>query len=142
MKLIVTTPMRVLVQADDVAAVRAEDASGAFGILPGHTDLLTVLTASVLTWRDGSGRERHVAVRGGVLTVCGGRTVQVATREGFVGDDLDRLEDELERAVAAAHDSELQAHTDAAQLQVAAVRHIQRYLQAAHDGHLPRGERR
>ena len=32
--------------------LRAEDDTGAFGILPGHADFLTVLAVSVVTWRD------------------------------------------------------------------------------------------
>ena len=50
--LTVTTPMEVLVDATGVRSVRAEDASGAFGILPGRADFLTSLPASVLRWRD------------------------------------------------------------------------------------------
>lgn len=140
MKLDIITPMRVVVQADGVVAVRAEDPTGAFGILPGHADLLTVLTAAVLSWRDDAGVERHAAVHGGVLTVSGGDTVQVATPEAFVSDDLDALEGELLRGVAAVQDSEKMARTDEAQLELAAVRHIQRYLQAARDGGAPPGE--
>jgi len=49
--LTVTTPSQILVESDNVAAVRAEDQSGSFGILPGHADLLTVLVPSVLRWR-------------------------------------------------------------------------------------------
>src|SRR2546429_1741177 len=42
--LTITTPAVILVDSDDVASVRAEDASGSFGILPSHADLLTMLT--------------------------------------------------------------------------------------------------
>ena len=58
---------------DDVVSVRAEDASGSFGILPGHADLLTVLTPSVVAWRHADGRPGWCAVRRGVLTVRGGQ---------------------------------------------------------------------
>ena len=43
MKLRITLPTAVVAEFDDVLHVRAEDASGAFGILPRHADLLTVL---------------------------------------------------------------------------------------------------
>ena len=46
--LTIATPAAVLVDADGVASLRAEDESGAFGVLPGHADLLTVLPPSVL----------------------------------------------------------------------------------------------
>jgi F-type H+-transporting ATPase subunit epsilon len=131
MRLIVTTPAKMVVDADGVTAIRAEDATGAFGVLPGHTDLLTVLTPSVLSYRDKGGQERFVALRGGVLTVRDGRMVEVATREAFAGDDLDVLETELRQAVEAARDSEAVARTDAARLQTTAVRLVQRYLEAS-----------
>ncbi len=70
--LTVTTPLRVAVNAHDVAAIRAEDASGGFGILPGHADLLTVLAPSVLRWRGRDGIAHYCALRGGVLRVTGG----------------------------------------------------------------------
>ena len=90
MKLVVSTPLEIVVEDDDVAHVRAEDASGAFGILRGHADFLTALSVSVLSWRDLRGRERHVALRGGVLEVRDGERVEVASREAVAGDDLRR----------------------------------------------------
>jgi F0F1-type ATP synthase epsilon subunit len=47
MRLTVSTPLAVVVDADDVAHLRAEDETGAFGIMPDHADFLTVLTISV-----------------------------------------------------------------------------------------------
>ncbi len=50
-----STPAAILIDADDVRSLRAEDESGAFGVLPGHADLLTVLPPSVVRWtRDGT----------------------------------------------------------------------------------------
>ncbi|MEJ2130708.1 MAG: F0F1 ATP synthase subunit epsilon, partial [Gammaproteobacteria bacterium] len=66
MRLVVTTPISVVVDEADVRHVRAEDESGAFGILPGHADFVTVLAISVITWRSHRDEEHHVAVRGGV----------------------------------------------------------------------------
>ena len=83
--LTITTPATVLVDSDDVVAVRAEDESGCFGILPGHADLLTALTPSVVRWRTAAGAARFCAVRGGVFTVSMGHRVSVASREAIVG---------------------------------------------------------
>lgn len=135
MRLTITTPLAVLVDADGIASIRAEDASGAFGILPGHDDFLTVLQPSVLSYRDRQGGLHHVALRGGVLTIGGGTLVQVATREAYAGDDLDTLEATLRHSVTEAHESELEARTEAARLQLTAIRHIQSYLQAGRQGH-------
>src|SRR5215469_16422651 len=96
--LTVTTPAQILVDAGDVAAVRAEDESGSFGILPGHADLLTALVPSVVRWRTTDGAAYFCGVRGGVFTVSAGRNVSVACREGIVGDSLEDLEGKV-RAV-------------------------------------------
>ena len=61
MKLRITLPTAVVAEFDDVLHVRAEDASGAFGILPRHADLLTVLATSVVSWRHANGTEGHCA---------------------------------------------------------------------------------
>ena len=44
-QLTITTPTSVAVKADGIAHVRAEDETGAFGILPGHADFVTALTS-------------------------------------------------------------------------------------------------
>ncbi len=128
LRLSVTTPTEVVVQVDDVAAVRAEDETGAFGILPGHTCFLTALTVSVLSWRDGAGAEGHVAVRGGVLAVRDGRWVEVATREAVRGDNLHQLEHNVLAAFRETEEREKEARSATARLHLAAIRHIHRYL--------------
>ena len=127
MKLRVTTPLAIAVDADDVRHVRAEDATGAFGIQPHHGRLVSTLAISVVTWRNGSGGEHHVAVRGGVLVVSAD-TVEVATREAITGDDLEQLEREV---IARFHREETldrAARGGAARLEMAAIRRIYDYL--------------
>ena len=135
MKLVVTTPAGIVVDADHVRHVRAEDPTGAFGVLPHHADFLTVLAISVVTWRDRDDREHHVAVRGGVLTVTGGQRVEIAAREAEAGEDLD----ELERAVVARYRAEAAASVaaarEAAQLEAAIIRRLLRYVRP--DGRVP-----
>src|SRR6516165_11011099 len=94
-KLTITTPLAIAVEADDVMYLRAEDETGAFGILPGHADFLTALSVSVASWRDDRGTERHVAVRGGMLEVRGGSAIAIASPEAVVGDELHQLESEV-----------------------------------------------
>lgn len=120
--------MAVIVDADDVTHVRAEDESGAFGILPGHGDFLTALTISVISWRQQDGSERHVAVRGGVLVVRNGQQVEVASREAVDEATLGQLGpavlERFQREVAA----EAAARTSATRLQLATIRQFERYL--------------
>jgi len=128
MRLLVTTPLTVIADVGDVEHLRAEDETGAFGILPGHADFLTALPPSVVSWRDAAGAEHHLAVRGGMLEVRGGTVISIATREAVAGDDLHRLETEVLASFQHRSELELTAHADAQRLYLAAIRQICRYL--------------
>ncbi|MEZ5852313.1 MAG: F0F1 ATP synthase subunit epsilon [Hyphomicrobiaceae bacterium] len=127
MKLFIATPLAIIVDISDVSYLRAEDETGAFGILAGHADFLTTLTVSVVTWRNG-GQEHHVAVRGGVLTVTGGDHIAIVTRQAVTEKTLDRLGaavlDELRRE----EEKEAAARLSGTKLELAAMRQLQRYL--------------
>ena len=128
MKLTITTPLAIAVEADDVMYLRAEDETGAFGILPGHADFLTALSVSVASWHDDRGTERHVAVRGGMLEVRGGSAIAIASPEAVVGDDLHQLESEALTRFRQQLAEEQTARADAQRLYVAAIRQIIRFL--------------
>jgi F-type H+-transporting ATPase subunit epsilon len=125
----ITTPTAVAVRRDGIRHVRAEDASGAFGILPGHADFLTALAIGVVSWRDEAGAEGHCAVRGGILTVAEhGARVAIATREAVPGDDLEHLEREVLTRFQRDEDEEETARTGARRLHLEAVRLIVGFL--------------
>lgn len=128
MKFTVSTPLAIVVEADDVAHIRAEDATGAFGVLTRHAEFLTVLSTSVITWRRYDGREHHVAVRGGVFKVHGGERVTVATREAVSADDLSWLESAVLRRFRLTNEQERAARADAQRLYLSALRRIIAYL--------------
>jgi len=128
MRLAVTTPLAIVVDTGDVAHLRAEDESGAFGILAGHADFLTALAPSVVSWRDARGNEHHVAVRGGMLEVRGGETIAIATREAVADDNLHRLETEVLVRFRRRLADEQSARADANRLYLAAIRQISRFL--------------
>jgi F-type H+-transporting ATPase subunit epsilon len=136
MRLEVTTPFTGVLRTDEAVHVRAEDASGAFGILRGHADFLTVLAVSVLTWRDASDREHYIALRGGMLSVRQGNLVSVATPEAVAGEDLHRLEADVLTRFKRDVDEERAAHTAAQRLHLAAIRQIMRLLRPE-SGHAP-----
>lgn len=79
MRLRITDPTAIMVDRE-VAAIRAEDATGSFGILNGHADFLTALDISVVSWRDMEGRAGYCAVRNGILTVRSHRALRQAYR--------------------------------------------------------------
>lgn len=124
LKLSVTTPLAIVVEVDEIAHVRAEDATGAFGILPRHADFLTALGISVVTWRDSTGVEHHVAVHGGMLAVRDGRSVTIATREAVADDDLHSLESEVLARFRARLAEEREARKDAERLTLVAINRI------------------
>lgn len=134
MRLLITDPIAVVVDAPDVLAVRAEDESGSFGVLPGHADLLTTLTLSVVAWRDVAGRRRYCAVRRGIFSVTGGDQVQIATREAHLGDDLDELESVVLAGYRAQTEAERTASTAAARLRMQAIRRIAGLLRSGKAG--------
>lgn len=124
MKLSVATPLAVIAEADGVVHLRAEDETGAFGILTGHADFVTALAVSVVSWRDSQGAEHHVAVRGGMLQVQGGNTIAVATPEAVPGDDMRKLEADVVAEFRRRMGEEQMARTDAQRLYLAAIRQI------------------
>lgn len=125
MKLSITTPFEVLVDTADVVSLRAEDASGSFGILPGHVDLLTALPVSVVRWRDRSNGMHYCALRGGVLTVREkGSRIDIACRQGTLGDDLSKLSDEVTALQAEQADAERRARTNEMRMHARAVRQL------------------
>jgi F-type H+-transporting ATPase subunit epsilon len=137
MKLTVTTPLAIVTEADDVAHLRAEDETGAFGILPGHADFLTALAISVVSWRDRRGGEHHIAVRGGMLEVRGGAAITIATREAVAADDLHRLQTEVLATFYRRNEAELAARTDAQRLYLAAIHQIYSFLRPERAPSLP-----
>lgn len=128
MKLVITTPLAVSIDVDDVAAVAAEDETGRFGILPHHADFLTALTVSVVSWRDNAGRDHYAAMRGGVLSVSGGDTVSIATPEAVVSDDIAPLEADVLAHFRRRREDERAARVDLQRLYLQAMRQIYRYL--------------
>ena len=131
MRLIVTTPTAITLDESSVRHVRAEDASGAFGIETGHADFLTTLSICVVRWRNGGGAEHYLAVRGGVLRVREGTVVEIATREAVVHDDLGHLRGEVLAAMVQGIEAELSARSGVLSLEQAVIRQLYRYLRPA-----------
>jgi len=128
MRLRIVTPLSVVVDEDGVLVVRAEDATGSFGILPHHADFLTNLAISVVSWENSNGIRHHCAVRRGVLSVAGGRDIAVATREAVLGDDLVTLDETVLARFRADIETERTDHVETTRLQLNAIRQIMSHL--------------
>jgi len=130
MRLQVITPLEIAVDADDVASLRAEDSTGAFGILPHHADFVTDLAVSVITWFDQAGAEHRIAVRGGVLRVERGELVQIATRQAIGGDTLEALGAAVLQKLREEARTESEARVSTTRMYVGLIRQMERYLEA------------
>ena len=122
MRLQIVTPLAVVVD-EDIDSLRAEDASGGFGILPGHAPFLTALAISIVSWRGGRG-ERFCALRGGVLTVTDGTTIGIASREAVPGNDLSTLDSDVLARFQSDAEAERGEHMETMRLQMHAIRHM------------------
>jgi F-type H+-transporting ATPase subunit epsilon len=124
MKLRIVTPLDVAVDEDGVTALRAEDATGGFGILPGHADFLTSLVTGVVRWTAQDGVRKYCAVRRGQLSVTGGSMIDITTREAVTGSDLAGLQQQVVARFEAARQSEQAEKVSSTQLELNAIRHI------------------
>jgi len=127
MKLTIATPISIAVNVDGVGYVRAEDQTGAFGILPGHADFLTTLAVSVLSYKIGD-EEYHVAVRGGVLSVRDGAFVEVVTREAVGEETLQSLGEAVLKRMRTEEQEGKSSRLSSSRIEVAALKQIERYL--------------
>jgi len=130
--LIIDTPLSEALAETGVASIRVEDASGGFGVMPGHADLLTVLGASVLRWRRADGVWRYCALRGGIMRVSGGTQVHVAAREAVSGERLDTLEALVRQRDAEETDESRRARGEQVRLHARAIRGLMRRLGHTH----------
>jgi F-type H+-transporting ATPase subunit epsilon len=108
-----------------IQGLQAADASGRFGLLPGHETFVTVLEPGLVLFQDEQERERYAAVDGGVL-VLKDSLVSIACREAVVAD---RLEDVAGRAAAMIAERRLNEQTaraDFAELQATLLRELRK----------------
>ena len=124
MRLRIITPLAVVVDEDGVIALRAEDASGSFGIQQRHADFLTSLAITVVSWHGRDGRHHYCAVRRGVLSVTAGRDIAIATREAVAGDDLATLDQTVLGRFRADIETERTERVESTRLQLNAIRQI------------------
>lgn len=131
--LIISTPLDVVLRAENVWSVRAEDASGGFGIMPGHVPLLTVLDACVVRWRRRKGKWSYCSLRGGVLTTQDGNELRIACREAVLGDDLLALQAAVDAHLAAKTEEMRAARLQQTRMHAQAIRQIMRLLAGGSD---------
>ena len=115
----------VLVDTEGVRSVRAQDATGSFGLWPGHENLLAVLSVGLLSWRDAQDAWHWCAVRSGVLTLQRGCELQIASREAVLGDDPEQLETTVLERLRQRQQTEDDARRASHQIEVQLLRQLQ-----------------
>ena len=106
-----------------VASIQAADATGRFGLRPGHEPFVTVLAPSLLVYTTEGGREMYAAVDGGVLLLENNRVV-VATREAVLSDRLEELAVQASAILDRRRTEERRAEAEFHELQAALVKQL------------------
>ena len=120
----IIAPDRMVVSAR-VVALQAADASGRFGVRPGHEDFLTVLVPCVVRYSGEDGRDSYAAVDGGVLLLEGGR-VSVVTRDAAVAGRLDEVADRAAAMLEERKKKEETARAGFAELEASLLRELRK----------------
>ncbi len=98
-RLELVTPERLLL-SEEVEEVVAPGYEGEFGVLPEHTQFLTILNIGILSYRKGS-ETRKIALGGGFAEVTPERVVVMADTAEHAGEiDVERAKRARDRAEA------------------------------------------
>lgn len=100
--------------------ISAPGTSGAFQILPNHTDVIWSLDSGILII-ESDGREYYFAIDDGML-VKEGREVAIASFNIIQGDSLEVLSDKVLQDIREMNESEREAREALAKLEVETVR--------------------
>lgn len=115
-------PTRILLDRA-VRKVIAEADNGAFCLLPRHVDFVATLVPGILTFAGSDGAAHYAAIDEGVLVKCG-PVVTVSTFDGVLGDDLDELEELVDRHFLVLDEHQRRARSALARLEAGALRGI------------------
>jgi F-type H+-transporting ATPase subunit epsilon len=91
-------------RVEDVLSFVAEDASGSFGILPGHARLCTVLEFGLARYRAAGAAWEYVAAPGAVIRLVGDE-LHFSTRRYLRDPSYDRVRTALAEQLAAEEDA-------------------------------------
>ena len=108
-----------------IRSLQAADASGRFGIWPGHEAFVTVLEPCIVVFRDEHDSEKFAAVDGGTLVLEQG-TISIACREAIVAQTLDEVADRAGAMLEQRHQAERTARGEFTELQSTLLRQLKK----------------
>lgn len=121
------------VRISDVASLVAADASGSFGIQPGHAPLLTVLEPGLLRYRAAGGDWTWIASAGGMLRCTrdvAGTAVAIVSRRFLRGAGPEALQAQLEALLAREGEIRLGTRQEREHMELALQRRLQELAQS------------
>ncbi len=124
---------RSATRLDQVMSLIAQDASGQFGILPGHADLVTVLEPGLFRYRTSQGPGwQHGASAGGLLLCERGASstqVRMVSRRFLLGEEPESLQHQLDDLLASERTLRMSTRDSVAQLDQALYQRMQQLAQ-------------
>ncbi len=114
----------------DVASIVAADASGQFGLLPGHAPLVTVLEPGLFRYRRAGHTAWTFGASAGGLLMCGrcadqGTLVSIVSRRFLQGDEPEALQTKLDALLEREGVLRLSTRASREQLDLALYRRMQ-----------------
>jgi F-type H+-transporting ATPase subunit epsilon len=124
---------REAARIDRVASLVAGDASGQFGVQPGHAALVTVIEPGLFRYRlVGSETWTWCASAGGMLSCqrdAGATTVRIVSRRFLRGADAEWLQSQLEALLQREHSLRVTTRESRDQLDIAFYKRMQQLAQ-------------
>ncbi len=109
----------------EVTKITAEAENGFFTLLPRHIDFVTALVPGLFSFVSSSGEERFFALDEGTLVKQGDR-VYVSVTRAVAGDNLELLQETVEKELKALDENEKKARTVLSRLEVDTLRRFSR----------------
>lgn len=117
------------VSFEDVTSLMASDATGQFGIWPGHADFVTVIEPGLFRYRRLSGSDWTYAASLGGLLACERSAIATAVRivsgRFLFGDQPEALQSELDDLLTREHALRVSTREGRMRLDLALVRRLQ-----------------
>lgn len=116
-------------KVDQVVSLVAADASGQFGLLPGHEDFITVVEPGLFRYRQADEAQwRHAACAGGLLmcqTLQGATEVRMVSRRFLSGDTPEALQQTLSSMLSEEETLRLSTQDNLEQIDLALYKRLQ-----------------
>lgn len=134
MQFSVLTPIGMLLKTE-TPKITVEAKDGFHTFLPKHIDYVTALKTGIISYMDANGKTAYIACNEGILTKKGS-DVQLATRLGIIGSDLEELKTLIETDFKKMEESRKEATKTMAQLEISLAQGLLQLTKGGKDGTL------